>query len=63
MQIFVNYPKTDNKTKILSNNLATFKAKLLLKSINNLDVDDKTKNEVLVKVLEILDSKPEGDVI
>ena len=63
MQVFVNYPITDEGIKVLSNNLATFKAKLLLKSIDDLDADDKTKNEVLVKVLEILDNKPEGDVI
>lgn len=63
MQVFVNYPTTDDGIKVFLNNLATFKAKLLLKSIDDLNVGDRIKNEVLVKVLEILDNKPEGDVI
>lgn len=63
MQIFVNYPTNDDGIKVFLDNLATFKAKLLLKRINDLDVDDKTKKEVLVKVLEILDDKYGGEVI
>ncbi len=57
MEVFVNYPTTDG-IKLFLNNLAIFKAKLLLKSIDDLNVDDKTKNEVLDKVLEILDNEP-----
>lgn len=63
MQVFVNYPKTDEEIKQLLDNLATFKAKLLLKSIENLNVEDKVKDEVLEKVLEILSSRPKEDVI
>lgn len=63
MQVFVNYPKTDGEIKQLLDNLATFKAKLLLKSIENLNVEDKVKDEVLEKVLEILSSRPKEDVI
>ncbi len=63
MQVFVNYPTTDEGIKKLLDNLATFKAKLLLKSIENLNVEDKVKDEVLEKVLEILNSRPKEDVI
>lgn len=63
MQISVNYPKTEEDIKIFSNNLATFKAKLLLKSIENLNIDNKAKNEVLNKIFEILDNKPNSSII
>lgn len=63
MNIFVNYPTTDEGIKQLLDNLATFKAKLLLKSIRNLNVENKIKDEVLEKVFEILDSKPKKTVI
>lgn len=63
MQIFVNYPKEDKRIKQFLDNLATFKMKLLLKSIENLNASDKTKEEVLKKVIEILNSKSKGDVI
>lgn len=55
MQAYINYPKTENE-ELLLNNLAIFKAKLILKSIEDLNVDDKTKEIVLEKVLEILDN-------
>ena len=63
LQVFVNYPTTDEGIKQLLDNLATFKAKLLLKSIENLNVEDKVKDEVLEKMLEILNSRPKEDVI
>lgn len=63
MQVFVNYPKIKEDKKILLDNLATFKAELLLKSIENLNVCDKTKDEVLEKVFEILDDSAEDSVI
>lgn len=63
MQVFVNYPKEEEKIKYFLDNLATFKLKLLLKSIENLNASDKTKEEVLKKVIEILNSKSKGDVI
>ena len=63
MQVFINYPTTDEEIKQLLDNLATFKAKLLLKSIENSNVEDKVKDEVLEKVLEILNSRPKEDVI
>ena len=63
LQVFVNYPKIKEDKKILLDNLATFKAELLLKSIENLNVCDKTKDEVLEKVFEILDDSAEDSVI
>lgn len=63
LNVFVNYPTTDEGIKQLLDNLATFKAKLLLKSIRNLNVENKVKDEVLEKVFEILDSKPKKTVI
>ena len=63
LNVFVNYPTTDEGIKQLLDNLATFKAKLLLKSIRNLNVENKIKDEVLEKVFEILDSKPKKTVI
>lgn len=63
MQVFVNYPETEEGIKLLLNNLATFKAELFLKNIDNLNVEDKVKDEVLEKVLEILNEKPDGSFI
>ena len=63
MQVFVNYPETEETMKTFLDNLATFKAELLLKSIENLNVNDKVKDEVLEKVLEILDGRPKDSVI
>lgn len=63
LQVFVNYPQTEEGAKELLNNLATFKAELLLKSIDNLNVEDKVKDAVLEKVLEILSDKPSDSVI
>lgn len=63
LEVFVNYPTTEEGIKLLLNNLATFKAELLLKSIDNLKVRDKTKEEVLDKVLEILSEKPKDELI
>ena len=63
MQVFVNYPETEEGINKLINNLATFKAELFLKSIDNLNIEDKVKDEVLEKVLEILSEKPDGSII
>ena len=63
MQIFVNYPTTNEGIKQLLDNLATFKAELLLKSIENLNIEDKVKDEVLEKVLEILNHRSRKSVI
>lgn len=63
MQVFVNYPTTEEGAKLFLDNLAIFKAKLLLKSIENLNIDNKSKDEILDTVFEILENKPQGDTI
>ena len=63
MQVFVNYPTTEEDAKLFLDNLAIFKAKLLLKSIENLKIDDKAKDEILDMVFEILKNKPNDDTI
>lgn len=63
MQVFVNYPTTEEGAKLFLDNLAIFKAKLLLKSIENLNIDDKTKEEILDTIFEILEHKLQDDTI
>ena len=63
MQVFVNYPTTEEGAKLFLDNLAIFKAKLLLKSIENLNIDDKSKDEILDTVFEILEHKTNDDTI
>ena len=63
MRVFVNYPTTEEGAKLFLDNLAIFKAKLLLRSIENLNIDDKTKEEILDTIFEILENKPQDDTI
>lgn len=63
MKVFVKYPCTEESKKLLINNLATFKAKLLLKSIENLKIKDQSKDKVLETMLDILNDMPNGSVI
>ena len=63
MQVFVNCPKTEESAKLFLDNLAIFKAKLLLRSIENLNIDDKAKGKILDTIFEILEHKPQDDTI
>lgn len=63
MQVFVSYPEKEEEKRTFLDNLATFKSKLLLQSIENLNVKNKIKDEVLEKVLEILDDNQNDGVI
>lgn len=63
MQVFVNYPTTEEGAKLFLDNLAIFKVKLLLRSIENLNIDDKAKEEILDTIFEILENKPQDDTI
>lgn len=63
LQVFIRYPTTEEENKILLNNLVDFKVKLLLKSVENLNYNDKVKEEVLKKILEILNSMSKDDTI
>ena len=47
MQVFVNYPTTEEGAKLFLDNLAIFKAKLLLRSIENLNIDENARGESL----------------
>ena len=60
MKVFVNYPETEEGKKILLDNLATFKAELLLKGIEDIKAPDEVKEKVFDKVLEILSDDPSG---
>lgn len=63
MKVFVKYPCTEESKKLLINNLATFKAELMLKSIENLKIKDQSKDKVLAGVLDILNDVPSDSVI
>lgn len=63
MQVFVNYPTTEEGAKLFLDNLAIFKANLLLRSIENLNIDDKAKDEILDAIFEILENKLQDDTI
>lgn len=63
LQVFIRYPTTEEENKILLNNLVDFKVKLLLKSIENLNYNDKIKEEVLKKILDVLNSMSKDDTI
>ena len=54
MQIFVNFPKTQEEIKLFVNNLAIVKAELILKSVENIDESEEVKDKVLKKIIEIL---------
>lgn len=63
LQVFVNYPTTEEGAKLFLDNLAIFKANLLLRSIENLNIDDKAKDEILDAIFEILENKSQDDTI
>lgn len=63
MQAFVNYPTPEEGAKLFLDNLAFFKAKLLLRSIENLNIDDKAKEKILDTIFEILEHKQQDDNI
>ena len=63
MQVFVNYPETIEGQKLFLNNICLFKANVLIKSIQNLNVSDYIKDDILKKVFEILKDKSNDDVI
>ena len=63
LKAFVNYPISEEGLKILKYNLATFKAKLMIKSIENLTLSNEIQMKVFAKVLEILNERKEDDFI
>ena len=63
MQVFVNYPETIEGQKLFLNNICLFKANVLIKSIQNLNISDYIKDDILKKVFEFLNDKSNDDVI
>lgn len=63
MKVIINYPKNKDCNQLFLNNLATFKAELLLKSIDNLKFEDNIKDKILKKILEILNDMPNDTFI
>lgn len=45
------------------NNLTKFKVELMLKNIDNLKINDKSKDKILEKVLDILNDMPNNSII
>ncbi len=63
MQVYEIFPETEEGKKVFLQSLAQFKVQLLLNSIDKLNISDKAKDDVLEKVLEILDNRPDDSVI
>lgn len=63
LKAFVNYPISEEGLKILKDNLATFKAKLMIKSIENLTLSNEIQMKVFAEVIEILNERKEDDFI
>ncbi len=58
MAVIVNFPKEDEKDTFL-NNLALFKAELLIKTLENISISAADKEKVFKKILEILETTKE----
>ena len=63
MPIIINYPNTNKEMQLFLNNLAIFKAELLLKNIDNMNLNEDIKDKVLKKLLAILNDKSKDSVI
>ncbi len=63
MQVLVNFPKSEEGTRLFLNHLAILKVNLLLESIENLHIKEKMKDKVLDKVLETLNEQSKDSVI
>lgn len=56
MKVIVNYPQSKEDIELLEDNVATFKATLILESIKNLNIPDERKKQVLKDVLNHLNN-------
>jgi len=54
MKIKVNYPSEQSDIDLLKERIAEFKAILYIESINNLNVSDETKKEILTNLIQVL---------
>lgn len=51
MKVVVNLPTTDDEISFLKNRIATFRATLILESINRLKLDNKEKKLILDNII------------
>lgn len=54
MKIKVNYPSEQSGIYLLNERIAEFKAILYIESINNLNVSEETKKEILTNLIQVL---------
>lgn len=54
MKIKINYPSEKSGVELLNEGIAEFKATLYIESINNLNVSEETKKEVLQNLIKEL---------
>ncbi len=54
MKLKVNYPSEQSDIEKLNNNIAEFKAILILESVEKLEVSEDSKKEILKNLIEIL---------
>lgn len=53
MEIKVNYPSEQSGIDLLNEKVAEFKATLYIESINNLNVSEETKKEILQNLIQV----------
>lgn len=56
LKVIVNYPQSKEDIELLEDNVATFKATLILESIKKLNIPDERKKQVLKDVLNHLNN-------
>lgn len=56
MKVIVNYPQSKEDIELLEDNVATFKATLILESIKKFNMPDERKKQVLKDVLNYLNN-------
>lgn len=54
MKIKINYPSEQSGVEKLNEGIAEFKATLYIESINNLNVSEETKKQILKSLIQVL---------
>ena len=54
MKIKINYPTEQSGIEQLNEGIAEFKATLYIESINNLNVSEETKKQILKNLIQVL---------
>lgn len=52
MEVYINYPKNKNEINELSKAIAKFQATLILRSVEDLKIDDASKRKVIKRLIE-----------